>query len=85
MEKKTAAILAVALLAAVVATAGGAYALDRQSPTSQGSAYGYGMGQGMMGGQGGHLGSGMGGGYMHPFAHNYSHLYQWDYCNSSSS
>ena len=74
MEKKTAAILAVALLAAVVATAGGAYALDRQSPPSQGSAYGYGMGQGMMGGQGGHLGSGMGGVLMQPLAHNYSHL-----------
>ena len=91
MEKKTAAILAVALVAAVVATAGGAYAMDRQSYPSQSATYAYGMGHGMMGGQGGYPGWAMGGGHMqymmHQYDYNYSHMYDheylWNYCNST--
>ncbi len=90
MEKKTAAILAVALVAIVLATAGGAYALDRQSYSSQTAAYSAGMGPGMMGG---HPGGMMGGGHManmmHQYDYNYTHLYDheylWNYCNRTST
>lgn len=93
MEKKMAAILAVALVAAVVATAGGAYAMSRQSSPSQSATYGDGMGPWMMGGPGGHPGWSMGGGYMqymvHQYDYNYTHMYEhgylWDYCNSTST
>ncbi len=89
MEKKTAAILVLAMLAAVAVTAGGAYAMDRQSYPTQSAASGSRMGPGMMGGQSGHPGGAMGGGFMqqmmHGYMQNYSHAYaqqmmnQYDY------
>ena len=79
MEKKTAAILMLALLGAVAVTAGGVYAMDRQSYSGQNATYGHGMGPGMMGGRGGSPGGMMGGGYawsaMHEYMQNYSQVY----------
>lgn len=97
MENKTAAILVLAILGAVVATAGATYALTaRQAPYS-GSSYsgttnGYGMGPGMMGGysgygwmMGGHGTMGSGYGYGPGSMWQYMQQYMARYWNSTSA
>ena len=58
MEKKTAALLVLALVASIVVTA--AYAMGRQTAAAAGTGYnsnsGYGMGPSVMGGHGGYRG-----------------------------
>ena len=90
MENKRAAILVLVIVAAVAITAGGAYAMGRQTSGrwySPGANYGYGMGSwmtggsagygGMMGGYGGH--SGMMGSYGTPM-----YQYMERYWNSTN-
>ncbi len=97
MENKKAAILVLAIVAAVIVTASGAYAMGRQA-TSQAApytgAYPYGMGPGMMGGFGGPAGyrGGMMGGYGMMGYWNGTGAtqqcprdYMWQYWNSTSA
>ncbi|MDE1853840.1 MAG: hypothetical protein KGI38_08870 [Thaumarchaeota archaeon] len=89
MENKKAAILVLAIVAAVVVTASGAYAMGRQAPGAgssyPGTTYRSGMGPSMMGGSAGYAGGMMGGhGMMGAWDSTGSmQQYMWRYWNSS--
>ena len=81
MEKKTAAILVLALAAAVAVTAGGAYALGAQAGPS-GSPY---YGHGMMSGWGGYPGGMMGGASGRYGMFQYMQQRAWGWLNYTSA
>jgi hypothetical protein len=93
MENKTAAILVLAIAAAVIVTASGAYAMSRQTAV-QGNTYpsvAFGSGMGPWGGSVGHQGGMMGdqGGHgmmMGSWSGQQSmQQYMWHYWNSTYS
>ena len=94
MENKKAMILVLAIAAAVLIAAGGAYAMGRQTGANGSSypsfVYSHGMGPSMMGGFGGSYGGMMGNhgmagtGYGQPMMESMEQ-YMWQYWNSTTT
>ena len=89
MENKKAAILVLAIVAAVMIAAGGAYAMTGRGIASYANSYPStvhwsGMGPSMMGGSAGYRGGMMGAGYGQSSMMEDMQQYMWHYWNSTS-
>ena len=88
MENKKATILVLAIVAAVIVTASGAYAMGRQAPgvgsSYPSTTYRSGMGPSMMGGLSGYTGGMMGGstGYAQGMMGGHGMMGAWNGTNS---